>query len=190
MKFSEKLRKYRKVFDLSQEQLGEKINVSRQVITKWESENGMPEISNLKALADLFNVTIDYLLDDEKTVEHPSLKEKYVIEGKKNNYSNRYDYAVNLLKERYPEPNEIYGLSQSRKMSKLEWVADLLIQPGVVDMIHYLNDFAIWFMVETETKKLLIKVSNEYIETRELSSLINSDKFTYEKNKFVKLKKI
>ena len=55
MKLSEKLKKYRKVFDLSQEQLAEKLNVSRQVVTKWETDGGIPEISNLKALADLFN---------------------------------------------------------------------------------------------------------------------------------------
>ena len=92
MKLSEKLKEYRKTFDLSQEQLAEKLNVSRQVVTKWECESGLPEIGNLKALAELFGVSIDYLLDDEKVVEYPIIKEKYLVD--KNNLSNRYNFAV------------------------------------------------------------------------------------------------
>lgn len=38
MKFNEKLKEYRKIFGLSQEKLAEKLNVSRQVITKWEND--------------------------------------------------------------------------------------------------------------------------------------------------------
>ncbi len=54
MKFNEKLKEYRKIFGLSQEKLAEKLNVSRQVITKWENEGGLPEISNLQTVAKLF----------------------------------------------------------------------------------------------------------------------------------------
>lgn len=101
MKLSEKLKEYRNIFDLSQEELAEKLNVSRQVITKWESDRGMPEISNLKALATLFDVSVDFLLDDERILEYPIIKENYNLD--KNNYSNRYDFAVSYLKERYSE---------------------------------------------------------------------------------------
>ena len=51
MKLSEKIKEYRKIFNLSQEQLAEKMSVSRQVITKWENDEGRPEIGNLKILA-------------------------------------------------------------------------------------------------------------------------------------------
>ena len=54
MKLSEKIKTYRKTFGLSQEQLAEKLNVSRQVITKWETEGGLPEISNLKSTSRTF----------------------------------------------------------------------------------------------------------------------------------------
>ena len=112
MKLSEKIKTYRKTFDLSQEELAEKLNVSRQVITKWETEGGLPEISNLKALAELFNISIDYLLDEEKIIEYPILKERYTILGKKNNFKNRYDYITSLLKERYMDDAVIYGLTE------------------------------------------------------------------------------
>ena len=59
MDFNEKLREYRKQSGLSQGKLAETLNVSRQAITKWESGNGMPDISNLKALSGVFNVSVD-----------------------------------------------------------------------------------------------------------------------------------
>lgn len=191
MKLSEKLKMYRKTFDLSQEELAEKLSVSRQVITKWESELGMPEISNLKALAELFNVSVDFLLDDEKMVEYPIIKVKYELE--KNNYSNRYDYAVKYLKERYSN-NEIYVLTQVENGEKsfLTKVFSF-ITIGVSDIssiIEWFKDLAIWFVVETDRRKLLVKVTKEYIETRELSNLINTDKFSYDNSKFVKVEKL
>lgn len=189
MKLSEKIKTYRKIFDLTQEDLAQKLNVSRQAITKWETDGGMPDIINLKPMSELFGVSIDYLLDDEKDVYNPIMKEKLIMQDK-NNFNNRYDYVVSLLKERYPQPNIIYGLSQSKKLSKLEWLFDFLVQPGIVDMVHYLNEFAIWFLVKKETQKLLIKVTKEYMETRELSNLIDENKFVYENNKFVRIKKI
>ena len=194
MKLSEKIKSYRKVFDLSQEQLAEKLSVSRQVVTKWETEGGVPEISNLKALADLFNVSVDYLLDDEKVVENPVLRETYTIEGKKNNYSNRYDYVVSLLKNRYKEKAIIYGLTQVEKgernnLTKFFSFITLKIS-DISYLTQWLGDLAIWFLVEKENQKLLIKVTKEFVETREISSLIDTNKFNYEKNKFIRLNQI
>jgi hypothetical protein len=56
--------------------------------------------------------------------------------------------------------------------------------------IHWLNEFAIWFLVEKETQSLLIKVTKEYIETKEISNIIDKKKFVHEKNKFTRLNKI
>ena len=194
MKLSEKLKKYRKVFDLSQEQLAEKLNVSRQVVTKWETDGGIPEISNLKALSDLFGVSIDYLLDDEANVEYPLIKERYIIEGKKNTYSNRYDYVTSLLKERYKEDAIIYGLTQTENgerniLTKIFSFFTLKIS-DISYLTQWLGDMAIWFLIEKENQKLIMKVTKEYIETREISNLIDTAKFTYEKNKFIRLNQI
>ena len=68
MKLSEKIRTLRKNAGLSQEQLGEKINVSRQAITKWESGDGLPDIYNLVALSNLFSIMLDELMAQEKAV--------------------------------------------------------------------------------------------------------------------------
>ncbi len=68
MKFSEKLKELRKQKGISQEQLAEKIYVSRQAITKWESGNGLPDIENLIAISSLFNESLDSLLSEEKSL--------------------------------------------------------------------------------------------------------------------------
>ena len=74
MTLGEKIKKYRSIFNLLQESLAEKINVSRQAITKWENDDGLPEIMNLKELTSIFNVSVDYLLGDTKQVEYPLLR--------------------------------------------------------------------------------------------------------------------
>ncbi len=65
MKLSEKLYKLRKEKGLSQEQLAEKLKISRQAISKWESGNAVPEIENLTALSNFFSVSLDYLMKDD-----------------------------------------------------------------------------------------------------------------------------
>jgi transcriptional regulator with XRE-family HTH domain len=72
MKFSEKLRALRRQYKFSQEQLAEKIGVSRQAITKWETDGGLPDIENLMALAALFSMSMDDLLSGEKSVRAAS----------------------------------------------------------------------------------------------------------------------
>lgn len=68
MKLSEKIKALRKGAGLSQEEFGARLNVSRQAITKWESGEGLPDIGNLMVLSHLFNVSIDDLLSEEKTL--------------------------------------------------------------------------------------------------------------------------
>lgn len=65
MNFGNKIQIQRKRKGITQEELGEKLNVSRQTITKWESNKSFPEIEKIIKLSYYFNVTIDYLLKDE-----------------------------------------------------------------------------------------------------------------------------
>lgn len=62
MEFSEKLLTLRKAKDLTQEQLAEKLNVSRQSVSKWESGQAAPELDKIVAMSVVFDVTTDYLL--------------------------------------------------------------------------------------------------------------------------------
>ncbi|MFQ7237306.1 MAG: helix-turn-helix transcriptional regulator, partial [Enterococcus hulanensis] len=55
----EKIQMMRTEHDLSQKELAEKLGVSRQAIAKWETNRGIPDIENLKRIAQLFEVSID-----------------------------------------------------------------------------------------------------------------------------------
>lgn len=65
MKIEEKLFQLRKEKGLSQEQLAEKLNVSRQTISKWETGETLPDIENLRNLALILEFSIDNMLDIE-----------------------------------------------------------------------------------------------------------------------------
>lgn len=64
--FSEKLLLIRKNKGLTQEELAEKLTVSRQAVAKWESGQAYPDISNLIQISNLFHVTVDYLVRDQE----------------------------------------------------------------------------------------------------------------------------
>lgn len=71
MILADKIIKQRKVNNWSQEELAEKMGVSRQAVSKWESAQAVPELSKILLMAQLFGVTTDYLLKDEiETEEH------------------------------------------------------------------------------------------------------------------------
>ena len=94
MTLEEQIKHYRKQAGLSQEKMADKIGVSRQAVTKWENGTGTPDISNLMAIADLFQISVDELLLNEKSekIQTEYIYEshtEYDIDGEKN-------YDINL----------------------------------------------------------------------------------------------
>lgn len=65
MIFADKLIDLRKKSGMSQEELAEKMNVSRQAVSKWEGAQSVPDLNRILALSRIFSVTTDYLLNDE-----------------------------------------------------------------------------------------------------------------------------
>lgn len=65
MKLSDKIIQLRKANGWSQEDLAERLNVSRQAISRWEGATAQPDAANILQLSKLFGVTTDYLLNDE-----------------------------------------------------------------------------------------------------------------------------
>ena len=68
MEFNQKLQELRKQTGLTQEELAEKLYVSRTAISKWESGRGYPSIDSLKAISRFFGVSIDGLLSGEEVL--------------------------------------------------------------------------------------------------------------------------
>ena len=65
MTLGEKIRFLRSKESITQEELAEKLNVSRSAIAKWETDNGTPDIANLKMISQMFKISIDNLLNNQ-----------------------------------------------------------------------------------------------------------------------------
>ena len=66
MELKDKIQTLRKTKKLSQENLAEVLNISRQAVAKWENGETTPDINNLIQLSDIFNITLDRLLKDDE----------------------------------------------------------------------------------------------------------------------------
>ena len=75
MTTAEKLVRLRKEKGLSQLQLAEEINVSRQAISRWEVGLAVPSREKLKALSELYHVSMDYLLSDKEAEDVQKVSE-------------------------------------------------------------------------------------------------------------------
>lgn len=185
MTLGEKLKEIRKRFGLSQEQFAEIMNVSRQAITKWENDGGIPDVSNLQELSKVFGITVDYLLNDENQL--PALCMRKVLD--KDKYKNKISSYSSILKEYYAEPYEVYNLVRRKKMTKLEWILDLFTW-GVHDDIDGISDLSPYYLVKKGNLKFLVNIKNWILEVIELPSNTNDKKFSYGNNKFINCGKL
>lgn len=190
MTLGEKIKEARKQCGLSQEQLAEKMTVSRSAIAKWETDKGLPDVDNLKALAQLLNVSVDYLLDDGGTVDVQVIRQAYNL----SDYGKgiRKTKKDRLILERYPDA-EIHTLLGELKLTKGEKIVDnalgfLTDAPfGIPQYINGIKNLdKEFYLVEKDGKQLFVTVTDEFIETRQLSKLVTGDRFEIDNWKFIK----
>ena len=178
MTFGEKLKEARKEAGLSQEQFAEKMSVSRSAVAKWESDRGMPDVNNLKMMAQLLEVSLDYLLDEDEKLSFNETKEaidldSFEVSGKCRDKKDAACYS------RYSRADAIYPLIRRKRMGKAEWIADLLAGPGIIQVADYLNDASAHYLVEFDGKQLLVDVTKDFITSRELANKVDLGKFDF-----------
>ena len=76
MNMADRIQYLRKAKGISQEELAEKVGVSRQAVSKWESEQSMPDLEKIIAMSDFFEVTTDYLLKGIEPAKDQEQKNK------------------------------------------------------------------------------------------------------------------
>lgn len=103
MNFSKKLQILRKEKRLSQEGLAEKLNVSRQAVSKWESGQSFPELDKIIILSDIFSVTVDELVKDnielKRNIEDKKTEEKKNDSQEDKEYQRKEDTINNTYEE-------------------------------------------------------------------------------------------
>ena len=192
MTLGEKIKEARKQCGLSQEQLAEKMSVSRSAIAKWETDKGLPDIDNLKALAGFLNVSVDYLLDDGERIDELVTREAYDLasygKGSKKRKKDR------VIREKFTDA-EIHTLLGNLKLTKSEKVIDNLLgfftdAPfGTPELINsFKNIDKEFYLVARDGNQFLVTVTDEFIETRKFTKPITADKFEIGNWKFTKCK--
>ena len=85
MTVGEKIQFYRKKFELSQEELGQKMLVSRQTVSLWEMDKTLPTVDNLLRLKEIFSVSIDDILSKSEPIKEKRTepKESYIFKYEK-----------------------------------------------------------------------------------------------------------
>ena len=84
MEFYQKLQALRKQKNMTQEELAQKLYVSRTAVSKWESGRGYPNIDSLKTIAKEFDVSIDELLSNDELIELANTENKRKVRGLQN----------------------------------------------------------------------------------------------------------
>lgn len=83
MKFSSQLVHYRKSKGMSQEELAALVGVSRQAVSKWETEEALPDLNKAIALAEALGVSLDALCGNETAVSYPAPKQGHSADQSK-----------------------------------------------------------------------------------------------------------
>lgn len=163
MLFNEKLKLLRKENNLTQEELADKLNVSRQAITKWESAEGLPDIVNLNQISELFDVSLDELVKDDLEVTI-SKNNKY-IEEIEIDHTKHFDIHIN-------KSYEIGIISNDKETIKIEVISDT---SDIEDQIKVKFD-NIYNKLDIDIKNKLddsiinIYIPEKYIDEIELKS--------------------
>ncbi|NLD20690.1 MAG: helix-turn-helix transcriptional regulator, partial [Clostridiales bacterium] len=120
MDFGSKLQSLRKISNLSQEELADKLGVSRQAVSKWESNTAYPEMDKLVVMSKLFKCSMDDLVNDETTSQS-------IIERKNSKVQNYFDSFLEFI-------TKTINMFTSMKFNN---VLKCVIEMGIVSIIMY-----------------------------------------------------
>lgn len=189
MTLGEKLKEARKQSGLSQEQLAEKLGISRSAVAKWETNGGMPDIDNLKILSQLLGVSIDYLVDNGDDLDKSVVKEAIDLSKYEGSRKKKKDQVV---REKYPFAT-IYPLLAKEKLTKGQRVFENLLgffTDAPFGSIDFSNDLKNmdkqYYLVEEGDKQFLVLLTDEFIVSHELAQKQSAGKFEIGNIKFTK----
>ena len=198
MTLGEKLKKARLEAGLTQDELAARLMISRQAVSKWESDRGMPDINNIKAISDLLDISIDYLLDDGSSLDLNMTRERIDLsaysydqaeanwrEKLKNKILGKKGIKNRIVCEKFPGARVLMLMPESKASTKGEKLVDTAVflltdaPLGTIDLAKTANLIGTeYYLVERGEEQYLVTVSDEFMESRRLADRVSGKKFT------------
>lgn len=191
MTFGEKLQQLRKQANLTQQELADKLNVSRQAITKWEKDSGLPDLDNIKKISLIFNVKIDDLLDYK--IENIKLNldtEEEQIDKENSRFKN----VDNFILKRFCDAESIERLTREVKLTFRQEVFDFFVGAGTLEVADVVKTGLVYsYLINQYNSDYLVLINKDKLISKKLDSkfIKNSivvDGYKYSRPKNNKLK--
>ena len=163
MSFSENLQTLRKANNISQEQLAERLDVSRQAVSKWETDGGYPEMDKLIALCSIFGCTMDDLVTGKISVDMTNERSQY--DSHYNRFAKGIALGVGLI---------ILGVTMVVLLSAIS-MTEIMNAIGVTTMLMFIGVAVAIFIVlglENENFKRLHRNMPEIYTEEERSRFL------------------
>ena len=192
MTFGKKLSSLRKQANLTQTDLAEKLNVSRQAVTKWENGSGLPDLDNIKKISSIFNVSVDELLDYkiENIKLEPDLT-KETIDKENSKFKN----VISFILERFKDSDSIEMLTREKKLTFWQHFIDIFLTPapGTLEIADLIGTGMYYsFLVKEKQNNFLVLVNKTNLLIKKLeknfekSIVIDGYKYSKYRNNKIK----
>ncbi len=200
----EKIRKARLEAGMTQEELSELLMVSRAAVAKWETNRGMPDIENLKCIASALNVSVDYLLDENNSVDFSVTKKPinlntYGFDGRLSSIK-KSKIKEQIVLDEYPDSKitmltvvKTYNSSSEKIVDNfVGWFSTLLGGLPLFDIYDVSKAAATlgadsYYLVDKKDKQYFVLITDEYIISRIMGMAFNSKKFRIGDKEFLKV---
>lgn len=178
MKLNEKIYEYRKLNRWSQEELADKLEVSRQTISKWEVGKAVPELDKLIKLAELFNITVDELVKDNIEI---------VYKENANNLTKDVNAEENLDKEK--RTNKVFGkIIETFKVKKTSLTKIIKIVLAIILVIilyNYISDKVNIVKRKNDVEKIAKVYTEQFMTVGKTESAIIREEISKKENNVI-----
>ncbi len=200
----EKIRKARLEAELTQEELSKLLMVSRAAVAKWETNRCLPDIENMKFIASALNMSVEYLLDDNNSVDFSITKkpiniDKYGFDGRLSSFK-KSKIKDQIVLDEYPDSKismltvvKTYNSSYEKIVDNfVGWFSTLLGGLplfGIYDFGKAVATFGAdqYYLVDKKDKQYFVLITDEYIISRIMGVVFNSKKFRIGDKEFMKV---
>lgn len=156
MTLGEKIKEIRKRFGMSQEEFADLVKLSRQAVTKWESEICFPDIPNFEKIVRTFNLTADILLREE--IELPPLTMIHVLDIS----TQKKSIHISILEDIFNKHWDIYQVSTTPRIKNIK---------SIIERSSY------YIMIKNDVK-LFVLFQNNLLIIKELEYDVDLNKIT------------